>query len=117
MYPDTFEIPSEGTRQSISPGTFVKLMFEHAEPQGKVEIRGGAFVEAFKTERMWVEVTGEEGPYLTGKLSNVPAAGNDPDKLHYDKKIYFLPEHVINIASQDELGAEDEEPAPNGDDT
>jgi hypothetical protein len=47
----------------------------------------------FAGERMWVRVTGAEGPYYVGKLSNVPTG----IPLRFGSKVVFLPEHVISV--------------------
>jgi hypothetical protein len=61
LSPRTFEIPSEKVRQSLRTDQLVKLTFEHETDE-----------LGFAGERMWVRVTGAEGPYYVGKLSNVP---------------------------------------------
>jgi TIR domain len=63
-HPQTFEIPPEDIRHSVRKGDVVKLMFEYDDS----DLAG---------ERMWVKVTGANGPYLVGTLNNQPIATND----------------------------------------
>jgi hypothetical protein len=80
--PRTFEIPSERARHSLRADQLVKLTFEHNTDE-----------MGFVGERMWVRVTGIDGPYYVGKLSNVPTA----IPLRFGSKVVFLPEHVIAV--------------------
>lgn len=117
LYPDTFIIPSEQDRRSVKPTDLVKLSFELQQfiydgneliPDDKEE--GG-----FHGERMWVEITGGNGPYYVGRLRNQPASymyenPDDPTDryiatqapLSFDSEVVFLPEHIIDIQSGEE---------------
>src|SRR3984957_19215860 len=91
QHPRTFEIPPEDIRHSVKKGDIVKLMFEYSDS----DLPG---------ERMWVRVTGGNGPYLVGTLSNQPLAKLKRLKLH--SKIAFLPEHIIDFMPEDEVRKE-----------
>lgn len=109
LTPTTFYLPSEAARRAVPVGYFVKITFEIADDDEEEET--GPFAE-----RMWVEVTGTNGPYYVGRLRNQPSSFVyiDPDDekhfvdpeapLKVGDEIIFLPEHVINI-----LGPEDED--------
>lgn len=91
LHPLTFEIPDEASRRDIVAGDFVKLMFEYVYEDADLaeELGGGG-------ERMWVEVEGFNGPYLVGKLRNMPVCAVEHD-LEFGSRVVFLPEHVITI--------------------
>lgn len=92
LYPDTFEIPDEASRRTVKPGDVVKLSFEYIYPDDAEEedtIPSG--------ERMWVLVTGTEGPYYVGTLSNAPICTVDWHSLEFGDTVVFLPEHVISL--------------------
>jgi len=113
LYPDTFIIPSEDERQSVKPTDLVKLsfelqqlIFEEDEDSAEPEVAG---------ERMWVEVTGQIGPYFVGRLRNQPASyafvnSDDEEDVHiekeapltFDSEVTFLPEHIISIQTAEE---------------
>jgi hypothetical protein len=87
LYPKTFYLPPEGARRSVRPGNYVKLNFEILERDGEVS-----------GERMWVKVTGNEGPYFKGTLANAPISDQKSrNKLKFGSQVVFLPEHVIDI--------------------
>lgn len=92
--PDTFHIPPEDERQKVDSGDLVKLMFEMSFDKDDSDL---------EIERMWVAVSGANGPYLTGILENEPVASAEEDPLHYGSEVIFLPEHIINIIKRDEL--------------
>jgi hypothetical protein len=90
-YPKTFQIPSERSRRAVEAGDLVKLAFEcHPDEVG------------FSGERMWVFVTGVEGPYFVGELDNDPVA---IPRLRAGRRIVFLPEHVISIIPAEDIAA------------
>jgi hypothetical protein len=68
------------SRESLTPGDFVKLLFEVDPPADSVEV-----------ERMWVEVVTSAGGVYTGRLTTSPRhiSGLRPGSL-----IEFRPEHV-----------------------
>jgi hypothetical protein len=82
--PKTFWIPSESVRRNVKRGDFVKLIFEYSE-------------EDAAAERMWVKVTGVQGPYFIGKLRNRPIFSSG--KLRSGSRVIFLPEHIIDITN------------------
>lgn len=102
--PKTFYIPTERERRSVGVGDVVKLTFEFAPDEDDKEDSGPY------AERMWVEVTGSNGPYFLGNLRNQPASfvyANPQDEndvfvdeeapLTYNSEVVFLPEHIIDI--------------------
>lgn len=93
LYPDTFWIPDEATRRTLEPGDIVKLMFECVYEPDSEE----AHDDMFEGERMWVEVTGTDGPYFRGLLRNSPICAGDWHELDFGSDITFLPEHVIDV--------------------
>ena len=87
LYPKTFYLPPESARRSARRGNYVKLNFEIRERDG------GLF-----GERMWVKITGNEGPYYKGTLANAPISDQRPrNRLKFGSEVTFLPEHVIDI--------------------
>jgi TIR domain len=91
QYPRTFEIPSERARRAIEAGDLAKLAFECRPDE-----------DGFSGERMWVLVTGVEGPYYVGRLNNVPIA---IPRLRRGRLITFLPEHIISIIPANDIPA------------
>ncbi len=81
QYPETFELPSEESRRSLSIGDFAKLIFRNH--------RG-------HTERMWVEVLGvsSDGVY-GGRLDNEPFLAHAI--LVLNATVVFEAKHVIEI--------------------
>lgn len=75
--PETFWIPSDSKKSEVSPGDFVKLVFE-GQPR----------------ERMWVRVTARDGDSISGTLSNTPRG---QPGLKYGAVIEFGPDHIIEI--------------------
>jgi hypothetical protein len=78
-HPDTFWIPSSEEKELLSPGVYVKLVFEMRDGFG---------------ERMWVQVTAVGRRHAVGRLCNVPYG---IPRLHPSALIRFRPEHVIGI--------------------
>jgi hypothetical protein len=64
QYPKTFWIPDEAERRALKPGNIVKFMFNFSYANG----------DEIESERMWVEITGLNGPYFVGRLRNDPTA-------------------------------------------
>ena len=91
--PDTFYMPDENNRQTLKKNDSVKLIFNIEVKEGLSDPEDdGSF-----SERMWVIVTGRNGPYYTGLLKNVPITSDEQKRLSMDDKVIFLPEHVIDI--------------------
>lgn len=114
LHPETFLIPSEIRRQSAQKTNLVKLSFElMQEPDDEGndgEVAG---------ERMWVEITGFNGPYYVGRLRNQPASyvyinpSDENDRfvdeeapLTFDSEVVFLPEHILDIMTADQAESE-----------
>lgn len=91
--PDIFYMPEENDRQVLGEGDFVKLMFNIKIDEDLNDPEN----DGFFCERMWVIVTGRNGPYYTGLLSNVPITSDEQKSLSIDDEVIFLPEHVIDI--------------------
>lgn len=96
--PDTFCMPSEQARQSLSAGYLVKLQFQIEIPMDDEDPEAG---NSFG-ERMWVVVEGRTGPYYVGSLNNYPVTGDEQENLHFGDRVTFLPEHVIDILPPDQ---------------
>lgn len=94
LFPDTFHIPPEDERQKVSVGDYVKLYFG---------INPSKDADEVEFERMWVQITGSNGAYLTGVLENEPACEHERNNLKYKDSIVFLPEHILNIMTVEEL--------------
>lgn len=95
--PDTFEIPSLFSRESLKRGDGAKLVFEieYDDEAGQIKT---------STERMWVVVSEKVGLFFIGRLANSPVS-IDADENFYlrqDAEIPFLPEHVIDIDTPDQ---------------
>ncbi|MEN5168900.1 toll/interleukin-1 receptor domain-containing protein [Brevundimonas pondensis] len=110
LHPESFFIPSESLRQSVQKTDLVKLSFELAQ---EPEDEGGD--EELAGERMWVEITGFNGPYYVGRLRNQPLSyvyinpSDENDRfvdedapLKYDSEVVFLPEHILDIMTAEE---------------
>jgi hypothetical protein len=78
-HPETFWIPSGEEKELVSPGDYVKLVFEMRAGFG---------------ERMWVEVIAVGRRYAVGRLSNMPCG---IPRLAPGTLIRFRLEHVIGI--------------------
>jgi hypothetical protein len=91
--PDTFWIPPEQERNSLSRGQAVKLIFdiECYEEDGSVAVQG---------ERMWVIVSEAGEGYFVGILDSSPASFDPSDDTYlcFGAEVPFRPEHVIDIA-------------------
>jgi TIR domain len=98
QYPKRFWIPDEATRRSLRPGDIVKLMFKLIYPESEDQDDGNVSVE-----RMWVEITGLNGPYFVGRLRSQPATLDEWHDLDFDSQVVFLPEHVISIEEANHL--------------
>ncbi len=90
QYPKTFWIPDEATRRSLKLGDIVKLVFKFMSLESED-------TEDVGIERMWVEITGLNGPYFVGRLRSMPVFTDVWHDLEFDSQVVFLPEHVINI--------------------
>ncbi len=84
-------VPPEGERQSVRPGEQVKLLFNiaTAAPDGGTHLHG---------ERMWVNVDGEQGSLLTGRLANHPF---EPGRMSLGLRLWFGAEHILDIIHAD----------------
>lgn len=117
LYPESFIIPSEEERRSVQPTDLVKLSFELKQflYDGEKLVPDDEDGDELHGERMWVEVTGGNGPYYVGRLRNQPASymyenPDDPSDRHiatdapltFDSEIVFLPEHIISIMTAEE---------------
>jgi hypothetical protein len=92
--PESFYMPAEKERRTIVEGDVVKLIFEIAVPKdSEIPDSGPTF-----GERMWVHVTGKNGPYYIGTLDNMPITSDEQENLSYGDEVIFLPEHVIDIS-------------------
>ena len=91
--PNTFYIPNESDRQVLNEGDSVKLMFNIKIDEDPSDPEN----DGFFCERMWVMVTGRNGPYYTGVLSSFPMTADEKGSLSIDDEVIFLPEHVIDI--------------------
>ena len=88
-HPGTFPIPSRAGRESLTPGTGVKLLFHiETKENGKVVDRG--------IDRMWVITkVNFEGGYI-GVLDNDPGSAENLT-LREGDMVFFMPEHVSDI--------------------
>ncbi len=87
-YPDSFWIPDDGAKATLTPGDTVKLMFTMKDGW---------------TERMWVEVTHVGRRRLRGRLMNQPVG---IPKLDAFAKITFRYGDVIDITKAGEPGSD-----------
>lgn len=95
-WPDTFFIAPRRTRESLQPGTLVKLMFKACKSDG-AEIA---------TERMWVIVRQRiPGGYM-GILNNSPYDEAYAGALEAGQEFPFAAEHIINYEDEDPLNEE-----------
>ncbi|MHC2018042.1 DUF2314 domain-containing protein [Methylobacterium sp. CM6247] len=97
LYPKTFKIPTEQERRNVIKGYLVKLVFEIALLDEENDNQ-----EMFFGERMWVEVSHSDGPYIIGALNNTPVSFEGDHYLQPGAEIVFLPEHIIDIIDLDE---------------
>jgi hypothetical protein len=90
QFPTTFKIPAEEQRTNLTKGSMAKLMFAISidRDESNADI-----------ERMWVRVTGERGPYITGLLANEPAvvSGFEADlKTQQERnELWGLDDHTL----------------------
>ena len=84
-YPESFWIPEKGLRENLNVGDLVKLIFRMEETKGSDDI---------SVERMWVEITGKQSHFYTGKLVNEPSGS---DCIICRQNIIFQSCHVIDV--------------------
>lgn len=82
LYPDSFEIPSDEEKATLTAGMSAKLMFE---------MRDGW------NERMWVDVVEVRKRRIVGRLINQPVG---LPRLSHGDTVKFKPEHVISIVPE-----------------
>lgn len=87
--PDTFWIPDEDDRDSVTIGDLVKLIFEY-DIEATEE-------DPHTAERMWVRITDRIDQFYIGSLDNEPIVARDYHKLAVGSRIVFLSEHIIDI--------------------
>lgn len=82
--PDTFSIPTVGSRESLSPGAYAKLVFE----------------EDGCGERMWVRVERVILERESGAVSYVGTLKNRPVVISLEEgvEVSFGPEHVASLS-------------------
>ena len=80
--PDTFWIPSEESKNSLTVGDMAKLGFLDKGGNG---------------ERMWVEITEKDEDSFKGTLSNQPVFL----KLTYGDKVSFESKHIIGLIKEE----------------
>ena len=86
-YPDTFFIPSLEDRESIEPGSLVKLIFSGRDSSGRAV-----------NERMWVRVESRGASRVyRGQLDNDPVFLRG---LRRGDRISFRPIHVTEIITK-----------------
>ena len=90
-HPQTFDIPSRGARESLTPGDGVRLLFD-------IETREGGRVIDRGVDRMWVIVKQRTGDRYVGILDSDPGLAEGLN-LRAGDAIAFGPEHVADIAS------------------
>ncbi|CAB1070737.1 hypothetical protein D1AOALGA4SA_1017 [Olavius algarvensis Delta 1 endosymbiont] len=89
-YPDTFQIPSQDKRASLSAGDGVKLLFDiETKENGRVIDRG--------TDRMWVIIKARSGSGYVGILDKDPGIAENLN-LNEGDAIVFGPEHICEIS-------------------
>jgi hypothetical protein len=84
--PATFVIPSREERETVSPGTMVKLLFLFNGQEG-----GRSVVDC---ERMWVTVLSTAQGQYSGRLESLPAGSTAvaPGQI-----LTFGPEHIAGV--------------------
>jgi hypothetical protein len=82
--PYTYYLPNDAEIAAVGIGDHVKLIFEYHGP-----------VEEWQVERMWVTVSAETGPVLTGTLANDPDEPNAP--LKHGDLVTFERARLIDI--------------------
>lgn len=85
--PDKFWIPSLHDRQSLVPGSTVKIRFYIRAPNDS-----GDLVDF--GERMWVQVKERHGDWYLGELDNDPHC---TDTIRAGMALWFQSRHVIDI--------------------
>jgi hypothetical protein len=92
-FPDTFQIPPQGKRASLSPGDAAKLLFDiETRDAGHIVDRG---VDR-GVDRMWVIVKARTELGYVGVLDSNPGTAENL-KLHEKDLIAFAAEHVAAI--------------------
>lgn len=92
--PETFEIPSRHTRESLQPGDYAKLIF-------RIDLFDDE-EDPVSVERMWVLIRERlDGTYL-GVLDNAPDAIEQNDALWLGTELPFRAEHVIDVIPRDQ---------------
>ena len=87
--PDSFEIPPRAERESLAPGSGVKLLFD-------IEVREHDRVRDRGVERLWVIVKARaESRRYIGVLDSTPVL-NTPN-LRSGDTLHFGPEHIAAI--------------------
>jgi hypothetical protein len=85
--PDKFWIPPLHDRQSLVPGSVVKIRFYIRAPNASGELVDFG-------ERMWVEIKELHGDWYFGTLDNDPSC---TDSIRAGMPLWFQPRHVIDI--------------------
>ncbi|MCA9265072.1 MAG: DUF2314 domain-containing protein [Planctomycetales bacterium] len=88
---DDLDPPSEETRDNLSVGEYVKLLFRFAAEDAERDDH--------ETERMWVLITDlDDDGYYVGTVENDP---HHSDKLKCGDTISFHPLHVMAVLEED----------------
>ncbi|BDY04469.1 hypothetical protein F0521_15100 [Ferrimonas sp. YFM] len=87
--PESFWIPSREIRESLVPGTLVKLIFSMEVEVGSDEV---------SVERMWVEVTQTGSGHYVGRLENDPYGSSC---VQCDQTVNFMACHVIDVYEEE----------------
>ena len=91
-HPDSFHIPNEHERRSLTPGDMAQLLFEISfdDPEDPASV-----------ERMWVYVTESEAGSYIGVLINRPRLIPENDSLWEGAELPFRAEHVMSWVAGD----------------
>ena len=84
---ETYSIPSKVARESLEPGSLVKIRFYIRAPD-----KSGNVVD--HGERMWVLVKERKGAWYRGELDNDPYC---TDAIQAGMGLWFQPRHIIAI--------------------
>lgn len=97
--PDTFYLPAQDERESVTVGDWVKLVFEIVVGESDVAV-----------ERMWVIVASAANGQFTGTLDNMPFCAEEGDvRLKLGDAVRFTSDNIIQIltvAQMDEVDRE-----------
>ncbi|GAB3374438.1 hypothetical protein GCM10027431_26980 [Lysobacter rhizosphaerae] len=85
--PETFWIPPLAERQSLEPGSLVKIRFYIRAPNDSGELVDHG-------ERMWVLVKARHDDWYLGALDNDPYC---TDAIQAGMELWFQPRHIIDI--------------------